>query len=170
MAKKSVLIPLIFALLAAAFWAGTSYRRAVSPADGDLAVVLVARYDLPANTVLKEEMAETRTMPRVYTQQDATEVRSMTDVQLVNGLVTLVRIPKGNQITRSCVAGASRKTSADAGSSPSQRRYLEGVRYFQNGNYEKAGEEWKASVKLDPSNAEAAAGLKRIKQILAAGK
>ncbi len=166
MAKKGALLSIFFILLAVSFWAGINYRRAVSPEDGDLAVVLVARYDLAANTPLKEDMVETRTMPRIYTQQDAFEVRSMTDVKLVNGLTTLVRIPKGDQVTRSCLGGASRKGAADQGVSASQRRYLEGVKYFQNADYAKARAEWKAALKLDPSNSGAAAGLKRIDQIL----
>ena len=51
-----------------------------------------------------------------------------------------------------------------------QQHYLEGLKYFQNSNYEKARSEWTVAKQLDPENADAAAGLKRIEQILAGGQ
>jgi len=168
--KKGAVIPAVLLLLAAAFWAGMAYRERSPSRDYELTDVLVARADLPAGTVLKEGLVETLRLPRFYMQQDAYEVRTMSDVKLVNGLVALVRIPKGNQITQSSLAAGSGMAAADSGIPPSQQHYLEGVKYLQNGNYEKAREEWKLARKLDPSNSEAAAGLKRIEQILSGGK
>jgi len=52
----------------------------------------------------------------------------------------------------------------------SQQHYLEGLKYFQNSNYEKARSEWTVARQLDPENADAASGLKRIQQILAGGQ
>ncbi|HNW43468.1 MAG TPA: hypothetical protein PKI19_03125 [Elusimicrobiales bacterium] len=52
----------------------------------------------------------------------------------------------------------------------SQQRYLEGLKFFQNANYEKARSEWTTAKQLDPENTEAAAGLKRIEQILSGGQ
>ncbi|HAH31310.1 MAG TPA: hypothetical protein DCL44_03235 [Elusimicrobia bacterium] len=51
-----------------------------------------------------------------------------------------------------------------------QQHYLEGLKYFQNANYDKARDEWTISKQLDPSNSDAGAGLKRIEQILAGGQ
>jgi len=51
-----------------------------------------------------------------------------------------------------------------------QQHYLEGLKYFQNSNYEKARDEWTIARQLDPSNADTASGLKRIEQILAGGQ
>ncbi|MDA8244500.1 MAG: hypothetical protein M0025_10335 [Elusimicrobia bacterium] len=51
-----------------------------------------------------------------------------------------------------------------------QQHYLEGLKYFQNSNYEKARDEWTIAKQLDPGNADTAAGLKRIEQILAGGQ
>lgn len=51
-----------------------------------------------------------------------------------------------------------------------QQHYLEGLKFFQNSNYEKARDEWTIARQLDPSNADTAAGLKRIEQILAGGQ
>lgn len=52
----------------------------------------------------------------------------------------------------------------------SQQHYLEGLKYFQNSNYDKARDEWTIAKQLDPTNADTAAGLKRIEQILAGGQ
>ena len=51
-----------------------------------------------------------------------------------------------------------------------QQHYLEGLKYFQNANYEKARSEWTTARQLDPENADTGAGLKRIEQILAGGQ
>lgn len=51
-----------------------------------------------------------------------------------------------------------------------QQHYLEGLKYFQNSNYEKARDEWTIARQLDPENADTASGLKRIEQILAGGQ
>lgn len=52
----------------------------------------------------------------------------------------------------------------------SQQHYLEGLKYFQNSNYEKARDEWTIAKQLDPGNADTTAGLKRIEQILSGGQ
>jgi tetratricopeptide (TPR) repeat protein len=52
----------------------------------------------------------------------------------------------------------------------SQQHYLEGLKYFQNSNYEKARDEWTIAKQLDPNNADAEAGMKRIEQYLAGGQ
>ncbi len=51
-----------------------------------------------------------------------------------------------------------------------QSHYIEGLKYFQNSNYEKARDEWTIVRQLDPGNTDADAGLKRIEQILAGGQ
>lgn len=51
-----------------------------------------------------------------------------------------------------------------------QQHYLEGLKFFQNSNYEKARSEWTITKQLDPDNNDAGAGLKRIEQILAGGQ
>lgn len=51
-----------------------------------------------------------------------------------------------------------------------QQHYLEGLRYFQNANMEKARDEWTLAKQLDPGHADADAGLKRIDQILSGGQ
>ena len=52
----------------------------------------------------------------------------------------------------------------------SQQHYLEGLKYFQNSNYEKARDEWTIAKQLDPGNSDADAGMKRIEQYLAGGQ
>ncbi|MDR1123993.1 MAG: tetratricopeptide repeat protein [Elusimicrobiota bacterium] len=41
-------------------------------------------------------------------------------------------------------------------------RYGIGISYYNQGNYNKAKDEWMAAVELDPNNSDAALGLKRI--------
>jgi len=47
-----------------------------------------------------------------------------------------------------------------------KERYLEGLKYFKEEDYEKAREEWEAAARLDPNNIEARKGLKRIDALL----
>ena len=51
-----------------------------------------------------------------------------------------------------------------------QQHYLEGLKQFQNANYQKARDEWTIAKQLDPTNADVEAGLKRIEQILTGGQ
>lgn len=46
-----------------------------------------------------------------------------------------------------------------------KEHYMEGLKYFQNGNYKKAKAEWKAAAKLTPNDKDVNAGLKRIEAI-----
>lgn len=52
-----------------------------------------------------------------------------------------------------------------AGPMLSQQRYLEGVIYYQKGDYEKARVSWEDAVKLDAANEDAKKGLARIKDL-----
>lgn len=47
----------------------------------------------------------------------------------------------------------------------SQQHYLSGMIYFQKGDYLKARLEWKLALTLDPSNADAQAGLDRLDKL-----
>lgn len=137
--------------------------------DGSAAVVIVARRDLQPGTVITEDMLEVRTIPRVYMQQDAFMLGSMVDLKLAVGLATIVRIPKGDQLTRNCLKDTGKKPllklKVTDKKSLSQEHYVEGLKYFQNANYEKARAEWQQAVKLDPKNNDAVSGLDRIKKI-----
>ncbi len=167
MGKNKAVMAGALVLAGAAYWAGliTGERSA---AGGETGTVLVARADLPAGTVLSEDLVETRELPRGCMQADAYLVRSMSDVKMVSGMTARVRIPKGNQVTQSCLAPAA--PAAGAALPTAQRHYLDGLKYFQNADYERARDEWRAALKLDPANAEAAAGLRRLRQVLSGGK
>ncbi len=108
MEKRNVLIPLVLAMFAAAiyFMALASKERALSQGY-DKVRVIVARQDLPARTVLKEDLVETLEIPRLYMAKDAYEVRSSGDIKLVSNMVTQIRVPKGNQITNSALMSLS---------------------------------------------------------------
>ncbi len=62
-------------------------------------------------------------------------------------------------------AGVSEENKAAA-----IQHYMEGLKYFQNSNYDKARDEWTIAKQLDPGNQDTIAGLKRIEQILAGGQ
>jgi Flp pilus assembly protein CpaB len=108
MEKKGMLIPMLMALFAAFiyWWLLTSKERAMS-AQMERATVLVAKFDLPARTIMNVDLVETREMPRMYLEQDAYEVRSQSDLKLVTNLVTAIRIPKGNQLSQSSLVSLS---------------------------------------------------------------
>ena len=108
MEKKGMLIPIVLALAASIiyWWVLTSKERAIT-AQHERTVVLTAKYDLPARTVMNVDLVETVEMPRMYIEQDAYEVRSNSDIKLITNLVTSIRIPKGNQITQSALVSLS---------------------------------------------------------------
>ncbi|MEK7747411.1 MAG: tetratricopeptide repeat protein, partial [Elusimicrobiota bacterium] len=52
----------------------------------------------------------------------------------------------------------------------SQQAYLEGVIYYQKGDYEKARDKWLHAKQLDPGNSDAIAGLEKIEKLYGAGQ
>jgi len=170
MCKKSVVIPVVLILLAAVAWGILLSRTRAFIRSQDMTQVLVARYDLPAHITLTEDMVEVMQVPRLYAQQDSVEVRMPMDIGLVNDQVSAIRIPKGNQITLSALTSPAPKAGTNDKVQTGQQHYLEGLKYFQNADYEKARAEWTLAKKLDSSNAEVKAGLKRIEAVLAPRK
>jgi pilus assembly protein CpaB len=108
MEKKGVLVPMLLAFGAAAFYLMvlTSKERALSGAYEN-ARVLVANADIPERTVLKEDMVQVLDVPRKFMQQDAFEIKTQGDMKLIVNLVTRTRIPKGNQVTQSSLVSLS---------------------------------------------------------------
>ena len=170
MCNKGVAIPVALILIAAIAWGLLISRTRALARSQDLTQVLVARFDLPAHTPLTEDMVEVMKVPRLYIQQDAVEVRMPLDIGLVKDLVSAIRIPKGNQITLSALTSPAPKAGTNDKVQTGQRHYLEGLKYFQNADYEKARAEWTLAKKLDSSNAEVKEGLKRIEAVLAPRK
>ncbi len=62
------------------------------------------------------------------------------------------------------------KTITEEHKRAAQQHYLEGLKYFQNSNLEKARDEWIIAKQLDPGHADADAGLKRIEQMFSSGQ
>lgn len=108
MQNKGFLLPLILALGAAMiYWWILSQKEKTLARAYETGQVLVARFDLPARTVIKEDLVEVIQIPRKYMQQDAYEVRSPSDIKHVANLVTAIRILKGNQVTQSALVSLS---------------------------------------------------------------
>lgn len=59
--------------------------------------------------------------------------------------------------------------STESNKQASQQAYLEGVIYYQKGDFEKARDKWLHSKQLDPSNSDAIAGLEKIDKLYGAG-
>ncbi len=77
---------------------------------------------------------------------------------------------KGQVETSGPIVTEKPKKISQANRMASQKHYLEGLKYFQSGNYEKAKNEWQIAKQLDPENADAQMGLKRIEKILSGGR
>lgn len=108
MEKKGAMLPLILAMLAGGiYWFLLNSKQSAINAQLERTTILVAKFDLPARTVMNVDLVETQEIPRVYLEKDAYEVRSQSDIKLVSNLVTAIRIPKGNQITQSALTSLS---------------------------------------------------------------
>lgn len=101
--KKS-LAPLLIAFVLAVlfFFMLQSREQQFTKSYGEPVGVLVAKYDIPERTLFKPEtMTQVVPIPRKFIQQDAVEIKSVADFNKVKDLVTLTRVPRGNQITYS---------------------------------------------------------------------
>lgn len=108
MEKKGVLLPMLLALIAASiYWWILSNKESELTKAYEEGQVLVAAYDLPARTIIKEDLVQIVKMPRKYMEKDVYEIRNPSDLKLVVNLVTAIRIPKGNQITQSALLALS---------------------------------------------------------------
>ncbi|MBI2790028.1 MAG: tetratricopeptide repeat protein [Elusimicrobia bacterium] len=67
-------------------------------------------------------------------------------------------------------AAAPPTASAESNKQASQQAYLEGVIYYQKGDYEKARDKWLHAKQLDPGNSDAIAGLEKIEKLYGAGQ
>lgn len=65
--------------------------------------------------------------------------------------------------------GAPPAATAESNKQASQQAYLEGVIYYQKGDYEKARDKWLHAKQLDPGNSDAIAGLEKIEKLYGAG-
>jgi tetratricopeptide (TPR) repeat protein len=60
--------------------------------------------------------------------------------------------------------------NAESNKQASQQAYLEGVIYYQKGDYDKARDKWLHAKQLDPANSDAVAGLEKIEKLYGAGQ
>lgn len=128
MEKKGVLVPMVLAVAAAVVYLMvlTSREKQLSQSYEN-ATVLVSRVDLPERTLLKEELVQTKAVPRKFMAQDAIEIKVPSDVKQIANLVTRVRVPKGNQISQSALTSLSPTSGLSVKIPPGYRGAVVGV-------------------------------------------
>lgn len=128
MDKKGVLIPLALAFIAAfLYFAALNSKQQALTQGLEKVRVLVAMQDLPPRTVLKDDLVEVMDIPRLYVAQDAYEVRIAADRKVIQNLVTQIRIPKGNQLTKSALMSLNPKAGLSVKVPPGYRGAILGV-------------------------------------------
>ncbi len=65
---------------------------------------------------------------------------------------------------------AKKKKITEQNKMAAQQHYLEGLKAFQNSNYQKARDEFTVAKQLDPENSDIQSALKRIEQIMSGGQ
>lgn len=110
--KKALAPGLIAFVLAVLFFFSLQSReRQFTKSYGEPVGVLVAKFDIPERTLFKPaDMTQIAPIPRKFVQQDAIEIKSVADFNKIKDLVSLVRIPRGNQVTYSSLARVSPDT------------------------------------------------------------
>ncbi|OGS55182.1 MAG: hypothetical protein A3J79_06585 [Elusimicrobia bacterium RIFOXYB2_FULL_62_6] len=162
MGRKKAVISVLAALFVLA---GFVYLRYTAENKYAVARSVVARADLPAFTVLREELVELKQLPREEVQPDAYGARDIAELKLLNGLITVVDIPKGGQVRQSAFLNKNdERARAGAYREPAKRFYLAGLKYFHEGDLSKAYMEWKTARIMDPSSPDAAAAIGRLER------
>lgn len=97
-------------LLAAALIAGLAYviPHVAAAKENELVHVLVARFDLPVNTVIDEDLVVAAQVARKDLLPGAMVVQSMSDVKKGSGMVTSSRIPEYSKAIADCSRAISR--------------------------------------------------------------
>lgn len=122
MEKKGLVMPLVVAFVAAMiYWLALSSKETALNKAYETANVIVARTDLPARTVVTDDLVEAIPVPRRFMQQDAFEVRTPSDIKMVSNLVTVVRIPRGNQLSQSTLVSLSPEAGLSVKVPPGER-------------------------------------------------
>lgn len=103
--------------------------------------------------------------PSKYTNEERFEDNRAMALKLQSRLAVWLKAPRPNAVVRRAPAPKAPRSASTVDSQASQQSYLSGMIYFQRGEYEKARAEWTAAVKLDPSNADAKAGLAKLDQL-----
>lgn len=108
--KKGVLLPLIVAIIAAMVYfiiLGNAKKKAD---EGSKPVrVFVATRDLPERRHLVRTDVRPVTIPQMYVQKDAFLYNTEADFQKITNAVSMIQIPKGNQITKGAITSMSAK-------------------------------------------------------------
>ena len=128
MDKKGVLIPLVLAFIASfLYFAALNSKQQALTQGLEKVKVLVANQDLPARTVIKDDLVDVMDIPRLYVAQDAYEYRTPADRKVIQNLVTQIRIPKGNQLVKSALMSLNPKAGLSVKVPPGYRGAILGI-------------------------------------------
>jgi hypothetical protein len=132
--------------------------------------VVVAKQDLPAYTIMKEDLVDIATMSDKDMYQNSFVVASRADLAHIKGLITAVAIPKGAQIRLSSMLKPSDiQANPGAYREPARRKYLEGMKYFNKGDYKTALDTLWLAKMLDPSNPKIQSAYDQAKRMVSGG-
>lgn len=108
MKERGFWLPLSLAVMSALAYLFTlTTRERQVLGDLETIKILYASADLPERMRLEERFVQTRSIPRRYAPPDAFEVRVPSDLKMVSGLVTRVRVPKGGALVQSALTSYS---------------------------------------------------------------
>ncbi|MBR2865926.1 MAG: Flp pilus assembly protein CpaB [Elusimicrobiaceae bacterium] len=106
--KKGILLPVVFALLAAAvyMWLLNGEQKKIKDSK-TTKMVLVADRDIKERDVIKREYLKRVAIPAAYIQKDAFIWNSESDFAKVDNAIARVQIPKGNQLSKYAITSLS---------------------------------------------------------------
>lgn len=106
MEKKGFIIPFLIAVIFASLyhWLLSTKQRSIEKAYR-MVNVIVAATDIPARTIIDSSLVTVEAVPDKFRQADSYEFRTQADLGSIANMVTKVRVPKGNQITKSALTG-----------------------------------------------------------------
>ncbi len=108
--KRGVFLPLVVAVVAALVYF-LILNNAKSKADSDSKPVrvFVAGRDLAERRRLIKADLRVVNIPQMYVQKDAFIYNTDADFQKITNAVTIIQIPRGNQVTKSAISSMSAK-------------------------------------------------------------
>lgn len=108
--KKGVLLPLIVAIIAAlVYFLILNNAKSKADADSKPVRVFVTNRDMPERRRVQRSDLRVVNIPQMYVQKDAFIYNTDADFQKITNAVTVIQIPRGNQVTKGSITSMSAK-------------------------------------------------------------